>query len=181
MGEHRKNGDDKKLREKKFEAMYNEYGEYAYIIAYNILKSKHAAEDAVQDAFGKVWNNLDSFDKDNAKKKIGAYTRNAAIDIYRKNKTENTTLDEWEQSAINFETPGDIVASHENIEKIYKEMKNLGNKYTDVIVLKYVCGYFPEEIADAMQLNVKTVYTRLSRGAKRLGERLTEKEGEDNE
>lgn len=36
MGEHRKNGDDKKLREKKFEAMYNEYGEYAYIIAYNI-------------------------------------------------------------------------------------------------------------------------------------------------
>ena len=68
-------GDDKKLREKKFEAMYNEYGEYAYIIAYNILKSKRAAEDAVQDAFGKVWNNLNSFDKDNAKKKIGAGTQ----------------------------------------------------------------------------------------------------------
>ena len=73
------------------------------------------------------------------------------------------------------------MASRENVEKIYKEMKNLGNKYTDVIVLKYVCGYSPEEIADVMQLNVKTVYTRLSRGAKRLGERLTEKEGEDNE
>ena len=114
-------GDDKKLREKKFEAMYNEYGEYAYIIAYNILKSKHAAEDAVQDAFGKVWNNLNSFDKDNAKKKIGAYTRNAAIDIYRKNKTENTTLDEWEQSAIDFETPGDIVASRENVEKYIRK------------------------------------------------------------
>ncbi|MEE9277201.1 MAG: sigma-70 family RNA polymerase sigma factor, partial [Dehalococcoidia bacterium] len=74
-------GDDDALRE-----LYRAYARLAFTLAYRILGHEDRAEDAVQEAFLRVWRNADRFDRSK-----GAFTtwfgrivRNLCIDMLRR-------------------------------------------------------------------------------------------------
>ena len=68
--------------------------------------------------------------------------------------------------------PIDIVASKDNIEYIYQQIRTLNKKYSDALLLKHKFKCTPDEIAKLLHTNPKTIYTRLSRGEKMLKEKL---------
>ena len=55
---------------------------------------------------------------------------------------------------------------------VLDEIQSMDNIYSDVLIMKYKFEYTVPEIAQALNLNEKTVYTRLERGRKLLRKRL---------
>jgi len=84
----------------KFERVYLSYKQTMFYAAKRILKNEHTAEDAVHQAFLRVINHLDKINENDCHKTrafLVVITEHIAIDIYRKQKRENTlSFDELE-------------------------------------------------------------------------------------
>ena len=77
--------------------------------------------------------------------------------------------------------PADIIVNDDTIDYIHNKIKELGDKYSDVMLLKYKYDYTPEEIAELTGINLKTVYTKLSRGREILKSKLSKERGDYDE
>lgn len=180
----------KKLSNKeKFNYVYDEYYKYVYKIAYNVLKDDKHMEDMVQEIFMKVWKCIDIINLENTEKTkglIGTIARNTAINKYNQLKKINKQITEVDHDTL-FATTGDtstdpsvVVTEKDSEDYIYNQIDMLGDKYKDVLKLKFKYDYTPEEIALILDINIKTVYTKLSRGRELLKERLMENERRSN-
>lgn len=172
-------------KDEKFNKLYTKYYGYAYTIAKNILYDKSYVDDMVHDIFYNIWNNIDKIDADDelgAKAWISVIAKNTTINKYNKDKKispkiaqiDNDTL--YATVAERSANPCDIVVNDDNVEYIYRQIGKLGKKYSDVMLLKYKYDHTPEEIAEMLGMNVKTVYTRLTRGRDLLKTKMVDKE-----
>ena len=152
--------------EKKFKRFYKEYTDFMYHIAYNILKDNSATELAVQRAFIRIHKNfrkVRDVESPETKHLALAVTRRTAIDIYRqrqKQKAEGLSL---EKSAHNRQR-GDATEN----DAVVGCIRRLPKKYTDILILKYVLGYRPKEIAELLGVSPRAVRSYLLRGKKLL-------------
>ena len=70
-----------------FEDLYYKYRQHMYIIAFQIIKDAHLAEDVVSDTFIKIAKKIEfiaSLSEKRQKDYILIMVRNQAIDLYRK-------------------------------------------------------------------------------------------------
>lgn len=164
--------DDKR----KFENLYNGYKQTMYYVAYRILKNIHTAEDAVHLAFMRVIKNIDKIDETNSHKTKGflvIITENIALDLYRKQKRENTiSYDDLEpfmqhQNSHQSSISGDL----------YTAMTKLPIKDATILELKYSHGYKDHEIGLILDISPDNVRKRISRAKLKLAE-LLKKAGE---
>ena len=154
---------------------------YSVPLTKYILRSTNAtredAEDILQDAFIKIYRNLNDFDP-GMKFSSWAYriTHNEIISRWRRNKTR--------PELINSEAKDLLLAkigSNTDIEKdlLTKDLRDelfglltkLDEKYRQVIILRYFEEKDYKEISDILKLPINTVGTLLSRAKKKL-ERL---------
>lgn len=182
--------DSKLTRKEKFTISYQKYYRYVYKVAYGILKSDKYMEDVVQEIYIKIWKNIDTInldDEDGTKAYISTIARHTAINKYnkdKKNSTQFVDIDNDIMYAVVGDASGDpseIVVNDENVNYIYDKIKELGDKYSRVMMLKYQNEHTPEEIAEITELNIKTVYTKLSRGRELLKAKLFKERGKNSE
>ena len=171
--------EDNRENEQKFDNIYEQYYPYAYKIAYNIVRDTGPMEDIMQNIFLNVWKIIDKMtDEQSTKALIATIARNTAINTgqkisYDNDKTLNIDDDTmYAITPINNVDPLDDIVSEENIQSIYEQIKSMKKIYADVLLLKYKFHFSPEKIAETLQLNIKTVYTRIDRGDKILREKL---------
>ena len=175
----------------KFNFLYKNYYRYIYKIAYSVLKNDKIMDDAVQDIYMKIWNCIDKINIDDTagtKYFISVVAKNTAINKYKSEKKDKTHFVEIDNDilfAINGDKSADpleIVINDDNVNYIYSKIDELGEKYSEVLTLKYKYELTPEEIATLTELSIKTVYTKLSRGRELLKSKLFEEErGNDSE
>lgn len=157
----------------KLETIYNKYSKAMYNHAFNILKNAGDAEDAVQEAFIRLFKNVKSISDPNSRKTKSfalIITGNYAIDIYRKRKrlNESELLEDAFPVFDNFE--------YEGTNQITAEILKLGTRYRNVLLLKYVYEFDYAEIAT--QMNISTVNARkLVQRAKEMLEEACRKRG----
>ena len=142
-------------------------------------------EDIMQDIFLRVWKGLDSIDLDNhesTRAYIGTVARNTAINKYKNEKNITPKMVEVDDdvlyatvSAKNVD-PCDIVVNDANVNYIYEKIGDISRCYRDVLYHKYKYERTPEEIAVITGLNIKTVYTKISRGRQILKTMLLDEE-----
>ena len=182
--------EQKKSNKEKFNKLYHQYYRYVYKIVFSILKNHKHIEDIVQEIFIKIWNSIDSLnlnDEEGCKAFISVVAKNTAINKYNKdNKTVTKiikTADDIIHATVsdNSPDPADIIVNDANVNYIYDKITELGEKYGDVMLLKYKYDHTPEEISKLTGMNLKTVYTRLSRGREILKSKLLEERGKHNE
>lgn len=82
---------DDKNELSKFELIYNTYKNIMYIVANNILKNSHDAEDVVELSAIKIISVLNKINRDDigttkCKNLVITIAKNTAIDFWRKNK-----------------------------------------------------------------------------------------------
>ena len=178
------NDDDRRL----VEGRYLKYSKKLYLIAKKILNNHQDAEDSVNDTIAIVIENLDRFKTDDEEyliKLLVICCRNAAIAIYRKNKSRAgktislTSADpDDERGDHDIRDDGsDVdkpVLDGERCELMRKLIDQLDLKYRDVIVLKYYYMMSNDKIAEIMKITEALVRMRLTR-AKRI---LLEKGGD---
>ncbi|ADY55754.1 RNA polymerase, sigma-24 subunit, ECF subfamily [Syntrophobotulus glycolicus DSM 8271] len=161
---------------RKFERLYLEYKQTMYYAAYRILKNVHNSEDAVHQAFLRVISNLDKINEADCHKTqafLVVITEHIAIDIYRKQKRENTlSYDELEIYIADMSSQ-----SNEDTNDVINAIAKLSVNYSTVLRLKFSQGYTDTEIAQILDITEENVRQRISRAKKKLSQ-LLEKEGE---
>ena len=113
----------------KTERLYYTYKPVMVGVAYNILKDKYLAEDAVHQSFIRVINNLQKIDENDCHKTKGFLViicRNVSYDIYKQDK--NMDLNFLEESENTFmdtsDQPIDLVINEENSRDLINKIKN---------------------------------------------------------
>ena len=140
-----------------------------FYIAFRILKNKQEAEDAVQEAFMKMWmmgERLDEY------KDIGALaitiTKNYSIDMLRKWRRIDNAGERSEVQNTGFSpTPYDQMVRAENSEILKKIIEDLPPNFREIIILREIEGMSYEEIAQKSSYNINNLRVTLSR-ARRL-------------
>lgn len=169
----------------KFDFLYKNYYKYVYKISYGVIKNDRIMDDTIQDVYMKLWNCIDKINIHDAvgtKYFISVVAKNTAINKYKREKKDKTQFVGIDNDIL-FATNGDksadpseIVINDDNVNYIYNKIDELGEKYSEVMTLKYKYDLTPEEIASLTELSIKTVYTKLSRGRELLKSKLFEQE-----
>lgn len=155
------------------EEIYLTYSKNMFDIAFDILKNKADAEDCMQDSILKLEGHIDrvvEMETGHLKRFVFVVTKNVALNQYRKNKNYKVIekkfideiADEFSESA---ET---LVIRMENINKVYKSLKNTHEEYAEIISLRYFYGLTAKEISDILCITNSNATTRLSRAVANL-------------
>ena len=168
-------------KQAKCKRFYLRYHKDVFAKAFALLHHHHDAEDAAQEAWRIIFKNIHTFpDEENetARATILTVAKYKAIDIFRKRcRTEDMTEDlemaDWETPIS--DTVFSEICEKESAEILYSCMKEMDEKYTDILRLYYLQGISTREIAKLFSLKVKTVETRLARGRSILCQKLKEK------
>lgn len=127
----------------------------------------------MQEVWMNIWRTVDVItDKGSAKAWISTLAHNTAKNVLDKKIVKDKRIIDLDDDVLyavtsDFEDdPVDIVACNDNIEYIYRQMRLLNKKYSDVLLLKHKFKCTPDEIARLLNTNTKTIYTRISRGEK---------------
>ena len=159
----------------KFEKVYKNFKNIMLNRAYEIVKERQLAEDAVHNAFLKIINNLPKiYDADSNETKwyVIVIVTNEAKKIYNKeNKILKAELTDME-SDFNLEA---IVEDKNIVEKVKREIDLLPEIYRDTMSLKYYNDLSNKEISSVLSIPISTVKKRLQRGRKILIQKLGEK------
>lgn len=165
---------------KKLEELYRLHKNVMLHTAQRILRDYHAAEDSVQKAFIKVWDNLHKIEEPNCNKTrafLVIITRNVAITMYNQQKKQAVPIEEIERiDAATTLSLFDEVASNEAVDTIAGHIESLDKKYADVLILRFFYGLSAEEISGIVQTSAENVRVRLHRGKRKLMALLKEDE-----
>lgn len=145
----------------KLERLYLEYRSVMFCAANEILHNEHEAEDAVQQAFVKIAENLGKIpDELSTKTKAFVVTiaENTAIDRYRKLKRHGDC--ELCEEACGIEAN----SADEPVSCILK----LPARYRQFILLKYYHGYSTREIAKLLGMSSAAASKTAQRAKQRL-------------
>ncbi len=151
----------------KLETINEMFSKAMYNRALYYMNNESDAEDAVQDAFYKLFKNIDKI-KDASSRETKSYvisiTESCAIDIFRKRKRlKEVSLDE----SMVLETD---MMNYNGDNSLTKEILKLNPKYRIAMSLRYVSNLDYAEIAKRM--NITNVYARklVQRAVKKLEE-----------
>ncbi len=163
----------------KVERLYEKYRYLMYSEANKILQSKHLAEDAVQQSFEKIMNNLNKVDENNCPRTrnfLVIICVNVAKSIYNKslylNKQDYTVEDINADTADTGNDPLDILVDKDSVKQITRAIEALNPIYRDILLLKQAYGYSRKEIAELLEIPEETVKKRLARARKMLSQVL---------
>lgn len=145
----------------KLERLYLEYRSVMFCAANEILHNEHETEDAVQQAFMKIAENLDKVpDELSSKTKAFVVTiaENTAIDRYRKLKRHGDCELCEEACGIEANSADELVSC----------ILKLPARYRQFILLKYYHGYSTREIAKLLGMSSAAASKTAQRAKQRL-------------
>jgi RNA polymerase sigma-70 factor, ECF subfamily len=157
-----------------FSVLVQRHTERFYRLAYRYLHSKEAAEDVVQDAFVKLWENPRSWQAERNNKFTTWFYRvvvNLCLD-WQKRKKPLELGDQELLIADDRETP-DIAMLHvEKQNMLEKEIAALPERQRSALNLCFDEGLSNQEAAEVMGLKLKALQSLVMRAKTTLKERL---------
>jgi RNA polymerase sigma-70 factor, ECF subfamily len=166
-----------------FEELVRRYDRNVFRIAQHITQNREDAEDVVQDAFLKAYNNLAQFQ---GQSKFYTWlvriAVNEALMKLRRRRPERTISLDEEVKTEDDSVPREVADWSPNPEQQYTQAElrdildrtihGLPATFRTVFVLRDVEGLSTEETAEALELSVPAVKSRLLRARLQLRERL---------
>ncbi|HJU72872.1 MAG TPA: sigma-70 family RNA polymerase sigma factor [Gemmatimonadaceae bacterium] len=161
------------------ESMFRAHGDTLRRFAYRFVRSRDAAAEVVQDVFCNVWRAREQFAlQDEPVAYLFSATRNRALDVLARESVRRRWYDEWcveqlhpatRQHAKSTDEDAHLGELHLAIEDALGRMPA---RRQLVCRLRWKDGLTPREIADQLQIALKTVETQISRGLRDLRRRL---------
>jgi RNA polymerase sigma factor (sigma-70 family) len=169
LGENRKYTEEELISllrghdQQAFSYLYDNYSGALNGIICRMVDETHLAEDILQEAFVKIWNNFTHYDS--SKGRLFTWminiTRNLTIDTLRsKGYKKSRQISKDENSVSNYH---DKNASADRFDSIglRKQVANLKPEQKSIIDLAYFSGYTQEEISKEIGIPLGTVKTRM--------------------
>jgi RNA polymerase sigma-70 factor (ECF subfamily) len=177
----------KRGESKYFAEIITKYKKVVFGHAYNFLRNKEEAEDAAQEIFVSVYNNLKNFRGDsklstwiyritvntckNRLKQLQRARGQMAEDSYEEGAEEKPSLVDGLKEKEEKE-PDKSFASEEVRKTVYKRIDELTGEQRQVIMMRDVEGLSYEEIGQALKISVSAVKSKLFRARENLREKL---------
>lgn len=156
------------MNEKEFHTQILPLSGMLYRIAFYILEDRQLAEDAVQEAYLRLWDSRESLDKVlNLKGYCAAMVRNICIDRIRKARKLElpAELPEVEQQQ-------DDIDNKERLAMALDAIKSLPDRQREVLLLRTVEGLSYEEISARTGVGEMSLRVILSRARQTLKNKL---------
>ncbi len=151
-----------------FTAAYEEYADAIFRHCYFRLFQRELAKEMMQEAFLRTWEYIAAGnDIDNVRAFLYRVANNLIVDSVRKKK--EMSLEQLQEAGFDpgvDETPHiqDKVDGHMVIETLLK----IDKPYRDILVMRYIDGLPPADIAEIIGESANTVSVRIHRGLKQL-------------
>ena len=147
--------------------LYDMYCQAMFTIAQRYVKDSFVAEDMMQDAFIKVFKNIQGF---KGEVTIGAWIKriviNQCIDYLKKKRIELVSIEEKE---LTIADDGDWTVKEEiSVNVVTSAINNLPEKYKVVLNLYLIEGYDHQEIAKVLNITEVNSRSQLMRGKNKL-------------
>jgi RNA polymerase sigma factor (sigma-70 family) len=154
-------------QETVFQEGFTKYGDAIFRFCIVKVSNVELAEDMTQEVFMRYWGYLKA-DKqiDNPRALLYTIANNLAKDWYKKKKSDS--LDD--QIALGYEpiekSPGpELQAEH---QEIITALNELEENDKEIMVMRYVDGLEPRDIATILNESANVISVRLNRATKRL-------------
>ena len=154
--------------------LYLQYADAMYNVCLRILQHQAEAEDALQEAFIKVFNNIQQYRNESS---IGSWIKqivtNTCLNVLKKRKILFNELDDnVELSETESENNNETDFS---IDDIIKAIEELPQGYRVVFNLYMFEDYSHRQIADMLEISESTAKTQLFKAKRKLKELLIAK------
>ena len=164
----------------KVELIYTRYREHMMYRAFEVLRNKSDAEDAVHEAMLRIINVLHSVDTSDEKILkcfCGRVAENTARDMNRRQKNEHSNLS-FDNILFDPHNKGDmpeeVFFGKKAYEVVYNAVQNMNPTYRDVCTMKFLNGFNDMEISVLLNMNYKSVSVYASRGRQIIKDALKE-------
>lgn len=160
--------------EQTFLAAYDEYADAIFRHCYFRVFDRERGKDLMQEVFMRAWQYLNKGEEvQNMRAFLYRIANNLIIDESRKKR--EASLDRMQEEGFD---PGiDETEKMQNrIEhgRVVQELKQMDDGYRDILVMRYMNGLSPSEIAEVTGESANTVSVRIYRGLKQLRSQLSE-------
>ncbi len=157
-----------------FEGVFRKYYEYLCFQAYKILRDKDEAEEVVQETFVKIWNRREEL------------SINTSIKNYLFQSIKNTCYNQIKHEEVKRNYQADYLQSNQESfdqdpaiakeleQNIQKAIDSLPKERRKIFLLSRYRGLKYQEIADELNISVKTVENQMGKALKYLREELKE-------
>lgn len=158
-----------------WEDVAQRYGRKIYNFAYRLTGNPDDAADLVQEVLLRVRKGLDSYQPGSFEGWLWRITRNAFLDgVRRKQRRPESALPEGDHHSLGSSpSPDEVLASVRLSDDVQSSLLKLPYDYREAVVLCDVVGLTYDEIAEATDVPVGTVRSRIHRGRRQLRELLT--------
>lgn len=160
-----------------FETLFRQHERLVFRTAYLITGNREAAEDVLQKVFFQVWRFRHTYDPD--KGKITTWLHRITVnECSRKKSRKTSAVISLEQKGIDLPEmkhqfqPEETAITRMEYDQLLKAMDALDTKYRSVLVLRYFDDLSYQEIAEALDMPLGTVKSRLNQSLKYLKERM---------
>ena len=159
-----------------YRELFARYQQKLFTYIFHLVGNKDEAEDILQNVFSKTYKNIGNFDQT---RKFSSWiyriAHNEAVNfLKRKSKRYTVSWDDIATSkdkldtATNDEPPEEKWAHEEITQEIDEALKELPQKYQQVLKLRYFQEYSYEDIGVILKKPVNTVGTLINRAKKKL-------------
>ncbi len=151
--------------------LFSDYRQMMYKVAYSILGNRSDSEDAVQDVFLWIIDNIEKISEIPCNERANYFAsiiEHRSIDIYRKLNAHPIEDIEEQYDLNSNEDLEKTVISDMTVEEIKSAMKELSNMDYEMLYLYLFKKMSPKEISKAMEISELNIRVYIYRARKRL-------------
>ena len=146
-----------------FSYLYDNYSGALFGLIYKMVNDKELAEDILQEAFVKIWNNFSNYDS--IKGRLFTWminlTRNLTIDTLRSKSYKKQSKIYSDENSVNNFSDNSNAAEKFDAMGIRKQLTLLKKDQKEIIDLAYFGGFTQDEISKKLSIPLGTVKTRM--------------------
>ncbi len=147
-------------KEQEFKQLYNEYYAPFCLYAKRFIDDKSTREDIVSDVFVSLWNKMDVSEL-NAETLLGyikVCIKNNCLNYLKHQEHEWNYMEMMHEKAPIYENePDNIYTLNELYQMLYETLDKLPEQYRTVFIESFFNGKTHAEIAEEMNISVKSV------------------------
>jgi RNA polymerase sigma factor (sigma-70 family) len=161
----------------RFRSIVMPHIDEAYRLAQWLASNRTDAEDIVQEASLRAFRAIRDFNGGSARAWVLSIVRNTAYTWLRKNRTatvvnvenlEDVELEQAKSRDLGNETPETALIARADAEQLRRAIAELPSPFRETLVLRDIEGLDYREIAEATEVPIGTVMSRLARARHRL-------------
>lgn len=156
------------MTRKEYNKAVQDYSDKLFGYCLKFLRNNEDANDAVQEAFEKLWKNRKKVDFEKVKSWLFTTAHNGMVNWV----TKNNRMRPAEEK--DFDKKQYVESQYENAELIEKLLVTLPPVQKSVILLRDLEGYSYDEIGQMLDLNASQVKVYLFRARKKIKKQLKE-------